>query len=356
LTNLKSQKVELSDIIVGSNFDVSELFGLDVRSLFIEDEKEAITKQTNEIIALLSEQLEKRNSLLEINSKKEIETKQKTFELESQKRKEAFEKELAEKAFTENEKIALQDAFNENEKVKLQLFEQEKLNIINSIDSKKLENQKKFQDERQKIEEDGLQKQRELNKQQIALFNILTNTTSDLFSDLGESLVQGNKDIKKILLKTLIDAFDAMIPALVLQITGISLAQPDSVASFGASGLLRAGILTALLKGLTSAAKAKIGGMHEGGLVGKSGDGSVGKNDTQLRWLDPKEFVLNRKAVSQIGVRNLQAMNRGYTPNVIIDNKHLIKEFQKAKLVQTEVQINVRDNTRNGFKIERVYR
>lgn len=56
-------------------------------------------------------------------------------------------------------------------------------------------------------------------------------------------------------------------------------------------------------------------GMARGGLVG-----GTGRGDTQIRRLDPREFVMNPQAVRDIGVGNLAAMNQGRTrtPTVIV--------------------------------------
>lgn len=71
----------------------------------------------------------------------------------------------------------------------------------------------------------------------------------------------------------------------------------DKVAAIG-------GAIGGTLKGAVS----WIPGMSKGGLVGGSGTG-----DTQLRMLDPREFVLTADAVQRIGIPALRALNAGQT-------------------------------------------
>jgi hypothetical protein len=50
-------------------------------------------------------------------------------------------------------------------------------------------------------------------------------------------------------------------------------------------------------------------------------------------------------------------MNAGnYSPTITINNRELISELQKAKLVQTHIDLKIKDTTGGKFKIERSYR
>lgn len=92
---------------------------------------------------------------------------------------------------------------------------------------------------------------------------------------IGEMVGSGQANIqnfKKILLLGLLDTLKGMIPVLSAQITGISLAQPDAVATFGASAVARVAALNALLLGAVQGAEAYVnskfakGGLTEGGM------------------------------------------------------------------------------------------
>lgn len=83
-------------------------------------------------------------------------------------------------------------------------------------------------------------------------------------------LIAQGEDAGKAIVKTTLDILDALVPILVAQITGISLAQPDSVASGTTVGIIRALAITAVLKSIVAAARASAG-FAEGGYTGTGG-------------------------------------------------------------------------------------
>ena len=83
-------------------------------------------------------------------------------------------------------------------------------------------------------------------------------------------LIAEGESAGKAIVKTTLDILDALVPILVAQITGISLAQPDSVASGTTLGIARALAITAILKGIVAAARASAG-FAEGGYTGTGG-------------------------------------------------------------------------------------
>lgn len=83
-------------------------------------------------------------------------------------------------------------------------------------------------------------------------------------------LVAAGEEAGDALAKAALASLDALVPILVAQITGISLASAESVATAGAAGIAKAAILTAILKGLVAAARASAG-FAEGGYTGTGG-------------------------------------------------------------------------------------
>jgi hypothetical protein len=83
-------------------------------------------------------------------------------------------------------------------------------------------------------------------------------------------LVASGEDASKAVAKAALASLDALVPILVAQITGLSLASAESVATAGAAGIAKAAILTAILKGLVAAARASAG-FAEGGYTGTGG-------------------------------------------------------------------------------------
>jgi TP901 family phage tail tape measure protein len=139
---------------------------------------------------------------------------------------------------------------------------------------------------------------------------------------LGELLL-GQEEFGKSFLLIALDTLDALIPILVAQITGFSLASAESVATAGTLGLLKAAAITALLKGIVAAARAGVQGFAEGGYTGDGGKyepaGVVHKG----------EFVINKENTSKFrGI--LEQMNQGKLPltmNASIANPDIQNEM-----------------------------
>lgn len=120
-------------------------------------------------------------------------------------------------------------------------------------------------------------------------------------------VITEQEDFGTAILLVALNTLEALVPILVAQITGISLASPASVATAGAAGLILAAALTATLYGIVAAAKASIQGFAEGGYTGDGGKyqpaGIVHKG----------EFVINKENTSKFrGI--LEQMNKGNLP------------------------------------------
>jgi hypothetical protein len=101
----------------------------------------------------------------------------------------------------------------------------------------------------------------------------LEDVTGDLLAATGAAfagLVASGEDAGKALVKVLLDALDAIVPILVAQITGLSLASPESVATGTTAGFAKAAVITAILKSIIAAARASAG-FAEGGYTGTGG-------------------------------------------------------------------------------------
>jgi hypothetical protein len=101
---------------------------------------------------------------------------------------------------------------------------------------------------------------------------------ADVGLEIGETLAlvgvqaaASGGDAKKAILGSAFDILDALVPVLSAQITALALATPISVATATTGGFVLAGVITAVLKGVVSAARAAAG-FREGGYTG---DGST---------------------------------------------------------------------------------
>lgn len=103
----------------------------------------------------------------------------------------------------------------------------------------------------------------------------IVKAQNDAYVQLGANaaaqfatLIANGADATDALKQIAFDTLDALVPILVAQITGISLASPESVLSGGTAGLLKAVALTAVLKGIIAAARSSFA---DGGYTGDGG-------------------------------------------------------------------------------------
>lgn len=135
------------------------------------------------------------------------------------------------------------------------------------------------------------------------VYDELANVAGAAFAQI----ITEQKDFGKAFLLVALDVLDALVPILAAQITSLSLASPESVASGTTLGIIKAAAITAILKAIVAAARAGVQGFAEGGYTGNGGKyepaGLVHKG----------EFVINKENTSKFrGI--LEQMNQGKLP------------------------------------------
>lgn len=125
---------------------------------------------------------------------------------------------------------------------------------------------------------------------------------------LGELVTNGQlsmQNFKKVMLLGLLDTLKGMIPVLTAQITGISLAQPDAVATFGASSVARVALLNGLLLGAVQGAEAYVnstfakGGLTDGGMFEGASHANGGikfKVGGKIHEAEGGEAIINKRS------------------------------------------------------------
>ena len=91
---------------------------------------------------------------------------------------------------------------------------------------------------------------------------------------IGESINETGFDLENFSKKIVLLGLDVLEKQALLAIassTAQALAQPDSVATFGATGVARAAVLTGLIKAALAVTKAAVSGFAEGGFTGHGG-------------------------------------------------------------------------------------
>lgn len=236
-----------------------------------ERELQDIRDKHDKKIEELKQQLQKeRITETEFNEYKAIELETQEKELEEKRRiqNEALAaKKLAEQnKGLEAEKMILMDQYASGLISKkaysdalLELDRQyalQSIEISNLSDAEKIAARKKLLDIMVKQQDEETKKQEDAQKKRVELYSQFSEQIGTMLA----GVISGNEDLVKSSLKTIInmalDALEAQITMAIASATAQSFAQPDSVATFGASGATRAAILTALIKGAFAGVKA----------------------------------------------------------------------------------------------------
>lgn len=205
----------------------------------------------------------------------------------AEKRKEQEEKQATEQLAKlmqqkELERMSLQQSYNSGLLDK-QTYNDALLQLDTNYHQLSLELENLTATERRKIQQESLDaatkmmeaetaKQEQEQQKRTALYN---KFSEQIGTTLG-AFVADNENLMKSSLRNIInmalDALEAQITMSIASATAQSLAQADSVATFGAAGLARAAVLTALIKGAFAGVKA---------VVNSSLSGSKSKSHTK---------------------------------------------------------------------------
>lgn len=153
-----------------------------------------------------------------------------------------------------------------------------------------------------------------LQAQKTAEYEVAATAAEGIGQLLAETYtgqIRDQKQFQKQLLLILIRAAKQQAQIAIAKASAESLAQADSVATFGATGLLRSGILAALIEGVFKGIEGLVQGFAKGGQVeGPSGvvtsawglpvrrpngDNVLVRTDSGMATLKTGEVVLNRK-------------------------------------------------------------
>ena len=137
------------------------------------------------------------------------------------------------------------------------------------------------------------------NKRKSELVSLGMDFASEMGTMVGGA-VSGNEDIVASSLKSIInmalDALKLQVQMSVAGATAQSLAQPDSVATFGASGLARAAVLVGLIEAAFAAVKSVVSGAI-GNIGGKNSSSSISSSESVTG-----SRVINQRAAGKYDV------------------------------------------------------
>lgn len=186
-------------------------------------------------------------------------------------------------------------------------------------------------------DEQWKQERQKQNEQKAALVAVSMDMAGEMGSLLG-GVISGNEDLVSSSLKSIVnmalDTLKLQVQMSVAGATAMSLAQPDSVATFGASGFARAAILVGLIeaafsavKGVVNAAIGNIGGSKSSGSAASSSSSSTtrrvvnqrarGKYDV-IGGDDGRHYSVPYLGVASTGMVASPALVGEYGPELIV--------------------------------------
>lgn len=213
-------------------------------------EENAIKQAEVEKLALEKEANEKRQKEEEKANKKILESRKKLFEDIIKAKRQATED-----ISKENEK-RVEDEINFDD-------EQQQARLDNLI-----KNNIDFGEETLKQSKDLKEKQAELEQaeydRRLELYSSLTESISQSFFDFAAGNKDALKEGAKAVVVTALEVLKAQTQMAIVGATVQSLAQPDSVATFGVTGLARAAVLTGLIEAAFALTQGLVSGFAEG--------------------------------------------------------------------------------------------
>lgn len=147
------------------------------------------------------------------------------------------------------------------------------------------------------------------------------NLGSAAVATFGQVVASGG-DVGKALARIAFDTLQSLVPILIAQITATSLAQPDSVASFGATGAARAALLTALLQGAISVARAALG-FKKGGYTGDGNPNAEAGVVHKGEWVSTYDTTKRERQLLEFlhkGGSSKQFFEKEYLPEILNKN------------------------------------
>ena len=156
----------------------------------------------------------------------------------------------------------------------------------------------KFVEQQEKI----LAFENQVNQQRLQLATNFGAALGDILADSISDTENGLESFGRGFTLLILDVLQKQILAAIASSAAQSFAQPDSIATFGAAGAVRAGILTAAIQGAFGIAKAALNKPPKGfatGVVGLQGPGTS-TSDSIPAYLSKGETVLPAWATEKI--------------------------------------------------------
>lgn len=239
----------------------------------------------------------------------------------------------------------------EGQKISLKQQKEEELRVTNARGKERLEIIKKFREQEQELDRKFTGGAAALAQLKAVASDVLggfaktsqeafqratvnakgfADVSGEAFAQLGFTAIAtigqvaaSGGDVGKALGKAAFDALQALVPIIVAQITGLSLAQPDSVASFGATAAPRIALLTALLQGAISVARAALG-FKKGGYTGDGNPNAEAGVVHKGEWVSTYDTTKRERKLLEFihkGGSSQQFFEREYLPKILEEHR-----------------------------------
>lgn len=266
ILNLRKNEEEILRIKGLELKDLEQLLAADTEN---EDLQTSVLQKTKEISRVKSDTERKVNNILKLESNlkdaedKRLQTLRETnSELERQARIAGVERLFSKKPDSLGD-FAAKAAGSDDVSVTKNNLMPEKADAAKALSSSLDDLTKKTKD-LTKAQEDGDKKFIKSNEAKASLLQRIMSDISSSFQIQLTSIEEFGKSILKGFLTSSLRAFKDYVE---FKIWGEALASADSIATFGASGVIKAGILTGLVEGAFAAAEAGINGFAQGGKI-----------------------------------------------------------------------------------------
>ncbi len=281
----------------------------------LEEQIEELRIRSQEYDKYMKENEEIRKARAELEIKREEERKER-IEARIQAEKQAFDELMkrikdegdAKRAMEEEDQIAADEAWVnmilqwaiEDQAAADRQAEKDEIDekIAADLDEGYQKQLKKDQ-KRWKSEIEQFKKLQDKYKQTVGIFTDLGNQLAQM---TNEAITQGELNLKKFAKISIAVALDTLQKIILLQraeILAKALATPDSIATFGAAGLIRFAIINTLITTAFQAAKAIVTA-NKGMIVPGQGN-----KDTVSAILTPKEGIINARSMTSPDVMTL---------------------------------------------------
>ena len=159
------------------------------------------------------------------------------------------------------------------------LARQEELDTLASLESDKLSILSRFANDAFTIQQDLAQSEIDLQKKKNEELAKIEQDKAENFERFnqnlgmlfGEFIVGQQRDTTELIKNTLNASLQALEAYLIAEVSARSIASADSIATFGASGLAKAALLSGLIRGAFAGVRGIISSLEEGGTISGAG-------------------------------------------------------------------------------------